>query len=55
MDTVPKKCYDTVREQRDKAEVNVTMLTSIIDEQCYKYLPDDVKESIRIQMIELGV
>ena len=55
MDTVPKKCYDTVRNQRDEAEVKIVQLVGIIDDQCHMHLPEHVKESIRIQLIELGL
>ncbi len=55
MDTIPKKCYDNVRNQRDEAEVKIVQLVGIIADQCYIHLPEHVKESIRIQLIEMGL
>ena len=55
MNTVPKKCYDTVREQRDKAEVKIFQLVTVIENELWTYLPKDKADWLTNELKKIGV
>lgn len=55
MDTVPKKCHDTVRNQRDEAEVKIVQLVTIIEDELWNYLPKEKATWLTKELIKVGV
>jgi len=55
MDTVPKKLYNIIREQRDEAEVKVTQLVTVIENELWTYLPKDKADWLTNELKKIGV
>ena len=55
MNTVPKKQYDLVRNQRDDAEVKIVQLVGIIEDDLWTYLPKDKVDWLTKELLKVGV